>query len=91
MKGYSGIFGIILSTALMITDATTPSLNMVCSIIFKIIYISVFVIICVWLILDNRKEQREKMERDTAKRKKMIRQQWENDYAAFRKERNYHG
>lgn len=91
MKGYSGIFGIILSTTLMITDTSTPSLNIVCSVIFKIIYISIFVIVCVWLILDNRKEQREKMKRDTAKRKKMIQQQWENDYAAFRKERNYHG
>lgn len=91
MKGYSGIFGIILSTTLMITDTSTPSLNIVCSVIFKIIYISIFVIVCVWLILDNRKEQREKIKRDTAKRKKMIQQQWENDYAAFRKERNYHG
>lgn len=91
MKGYSGIFGIILSTTLMITDTSTPSLNIVCSVIFKIIYISIFVIVCVWLILDNRKEHREKMKRDTAKRKKMIQQQWENDYAAFRKERNYHG
>lgn len=91
MKGYSGIFGIILSTTLMITDTSTPGLNIVCSVIFKIIYISIFVIVCVWLILDNRKEQREKIKRDTAKRKKMIQQQWENDYAAFRKERNYHG
>lgn len=91
MKGYSGIFGIILSTTLMITDTSTPSLNIVCSVILKIIYISIFVFVCVWLILDNRKEQREKMKRDTAKRKKMIQQQWENDYAAFRKERNYHG
>lgn len=91
MKGYSGIFGIILSTTLMITDTSTPSLNIVYSVILKIIYISIFVFVCVWLILDNRKEQREKMKRDTAKRKKMIQQQWENDYAAFRKERNYHG
>jgi len=90
MRGTFELAGSVMSFGIMLMDITVDA-GRIWSVVFKVIYITSFVLIVRYLILDNMKEKKQKIESDTAKRKKMIQLQWENDYAAYRKERDEHG